>query len=106
MENETLVYQWRKRIEEKLQKWIPDDEGLRVRELAIFDAVMSRREFLKTGSAVVATGLLSACDWIELDKTPSKWKVVQTLGLDENDIKNMMHTMPQPQRYSSLHQNF
>lgn len=60
----------RKNLEENLQDWMPDNDNLVNKELALFDGLITRRDFLKGTSLAALSTLISGCG---NSGAPSQW---------------------------------
>ncbi len=74
---QTSILQLRKNLEENLRDWIPDNDNLRNKELALFDKLLTRRDFLKCTSLATLAVFVNGCSggapsqWDEFDDEPT-----------------------------------
>lgn len=83
MDGENTLGQLRKELEGNLKRWLPDHDRLARKELAIFDRMVTRRDFLKTTSLAALAALVHGCGDNGAGGTPSQWPGTDDIADDE-----------------------
>jgi len=83
MNNINLIKEYREKLKNRLEEWIPDNSNLVSKELTIFDHIVSRRDFLKTTSVAAALITLGGCG-----KNKSKGNFLPSDWDDTNNFGN------------------
>ena len=85
MDQQILHMELRKRMEERLREWMPNNDDLVTKEMNLFNRLMDRRDFLKTSSIVAASALLNnGCGNNDFNSPPSQWgESTGDIGVDE-----------------------
>lgn len=89
--NSHQIKKFRTDLEKNLKTWIPQNDNLITKELALFDRLMSRRDFLKSTSLVALSAILyQGCS----NKPPSQWDVIDDNFTLENysDLSSVKST--------------
>ena len=79
MEPKISLLLLRRNLEENLQDWMPENDNLINKELALFDRLVTRRDFLKSTSLAALSVLISGCgseggppsQWSEFEDEPT-----------------------------------
>ncbi len=73
MRDELTLEQLRRRLEGNLRAWIPGNDALVGKELSIFDALVTRRDFLRGTSLAAPALMVDGCGSSTQGGPPSTW---------------------------------